>query len=99
VIKAAQRAGIPLDEIGKQLAELPSGQVPSRADWEALSTKWTHDLDRRIAHLAKVKQELDSCIGCGCLSLDTCSMFNPGDELASSLTGTSKLEIIDDPSN
>ena len=99
VVKAAQRAGISLDEIGQRLSELPairSGRAPSRNDWESLSVAWTNELDRKIAHLTKVKLELSSCIGCGCLSLDTCAMFNPGDELAATLTGTSKLESLDE---
>ena len=62
----------------------------------ALSQSWTHSLESRIAHLVKVKEELSGCIGCGCLSLDTCAMFNPNDELANTLTGTSKLELIED---
>lgn len=93
VIKAAQRAGIPLEEIGHRLAQLPAGRAPTREDWEDLSKSWASTLDKRIARLTKVKEELTDCIGCGCLSIDNCTLINPGDELASGLTGTSKLEL------
>ena len=92
VIKAAQRSGIPLEEIGKRLAELPAGRAPSREDWEKLSKAWTTDIESRISQLERIKKDLLDCIGCGCLSIDTCSLINPGDELAITLTGTSKLE-------
>jgi MerR family redox-sensitive transcriptional activator SoxR len=97
VIKAAQRAGIPLDEIGSSLADLPSGRVPTREDWESLSKDWATKLEVRIARLQRIKQDLSECIGCGCLSIDNCSAINPGDELVASLNGTSKLEHGDEP--
>lgn len=93
VIKAAQRAGISLEEIGRRLAELPTGRPLTREDWQALSESWAVSLENRIAQLAKIKEDLDDCIGCGCLSIDSCSLINPGDELSMRLTGTSKLEF------
>ena len=96
VIKAAQRAGIPLDEIRERLARLPAGRAPNREDWEELSKAWSSSLDTRIAQLIRVKEDLADCIGCGCLSIDNCSLINPGDELSSTLAGTSKLELVTD---
>ena len=93
VIKAAQRAGIPLEEIGKRLAELPTNRPLTGEDWQVLSRSWAKSLDRRIAQLTKIKEELDDCVGCGCLSIENCSLINPGDELSASLAGTSKLEL------
>ncbi|MDA1280147.1 MAG: redox-sensitive transcriptional activator SoxR [Chloroflexi bacterium] len=95
VIKAAQRAGVSLEVIGRALSELPVGRAPSRGDWERLSRSWERDLEARIARLVKIRDHLTNCIGCGCLSLDTCALFNPEDELAESLAGTSKLESVE----
>lgn len=93
VIKAAQRAGIPLNEIRDRLAQLPAGRTPNQEDWKALSNTWSSSLDSRIAQLLRVKEQLADCIGCGCLSIEKCSLINPGDELSNNLTGTSKLEL------
>ncbi|WP_434061961.1 hypothetical protein [Candidatus Lucifugimonas marina] len=79
--------------MGRRLAELPTGRPLTREDWQALSESWAVSLENRIAQLAKIKEDLDDCIGCGCLSIDSCSFINPGDELSTSLTGTSKLEF------
>ena len=92
VVKAAQRAGIPLEEIGQALSTLPVGRAPSRADWERLSRSWNRHLEERITRLVKIREDLTGCIGCGCLSLEKCALFNPDDELAESLGSTSKLE-------
>lgn len=93
VIKAAQRAGISLDEIGSAIGGLPSGRTPTRRDWEKMSRSWEQNLEERIARLAKMRDDLSECIGCGCLSIDRCSLLNPDDELAETLTGTNKLEV------
>ena len=82
LIKVAQRAGIPLKEIGEALAALPKGAVPSAADWARLSARWKSDLDDRIARLTRLRDELSGCIGCGCLSLSACPLRNPADVLA-----------------
>jgi MerR family redox-sensitive transcriptional activator SoxR len=78
----AQRVGLTLDEIGAELAELPSDRVPSRRDWSRLSRTWTRRIDERIAELQRLRTGLTECIGCGCLSLDRCKLSNPGDRAA-----------------
>jgi len=75
----AQRVGFSLDEIATELAKLPSDRVPSRADWERLSTRWTERIDRRIEELQRLRNGLIQCIGCGCLSIDKCALANPAD--------------------
>ncbi len=82
IIKVAQRAGIPLKEIGEALATLPDGAVPSARDWARLSARWKRDLDERIDRLTRLRDQLGSCIGCGCLSLADCPLRNPDDVLA-----------------
>lgn len=82
VIKAAQRVGIPLAEIERALSALPDGRVPNAADWARLSAVWRSDLNRRIDELIALRDHLDGCIGCGCLSIDKCPLYNPGDRLA-----------------
>ena len=82
VIKVAQRVGIPLRTIRDALASLPGDRTPTAKDWAALSAGWRADLDDRIARLQRLRDELSNCIGCGCLSLDSCPLYNPGDELA-----------------
>ncbi|MDG9925427.1 MULTISPECIES: redox-sensitive transcriptional activator SoxR [unclassified Pseudomonas] len=82
VIKVAQRVGIPLAEIAGALSELPQGRNPTAADWAGLSARWREDLDQRIAKLQMLRDQLDGCIGCGCLSLEACPLRNPGDLLA-----------------
>jgi MerR family redox-sensitive transcriptional activator SoxR len=81
VIKAAQRVGIPLDEIRAALDTLPPDRSPSAEDWAALSLSWKDDLDSRIAELVRLRDHLDGCIGCGCLSIDRCPLYNPNDRL------------------
>jgi MerR family redox-sensitive transcriptional activator SoxR len=82
VVQAAQQLGLSLDEIGAALDALPDRRTPNRKDWERLSKRWRHQLDERIAALELLRGRLDGCIGCGCLSLDTCALFNAGDALA-----------------
>lgn len=82
VIKVAQRVGIPLKDIGAALGSLPKGRTPTQKDWAALSARWRADLDDRITRLTKLRDELTNCIGCGCLSLDSCPLYNPSDKLA-----------------
>jgi MerR family redox-sensitive transcriptional activator SoxR len=82
VIKVAQRVGIPLAEIAGALSALPQGRNPTAADWAGLSARWREDLDQRIAKLQMLRDQLDGCIGCGCLSLEACPLRNPGDQLA-----------------
>lgn len=92
VIKAAQRVGIPLAEIGAALAALPEGRAPTTEDWQRLSTRWRADLDDRIARLTRLRDRLDGCIGCGCLSVQQCPLRNPWDTLADQGSGPRLLE-------
>jgi MerR family redox-sensitive transcriptional activator SoxR len=87
VIKAAQRVGISLAEIEQALSSLPGGRVPTAGDWRKLSATWKSELDRRIEELTALRDHLDGCIGCGCLSLATCPLRNPDDVLAQKGTG------------
>jgi MerR family redox-sensitive transcriptional activator SoxR len=82
IIKVAQRAGILLATIREKLTSLPSNRKITTADWEKLSTAWRDDLDDRIARLTRLRDQMSSCIGCGCLSVDDCPLRNPGDELS-----------------
>jgi MerR family redox-sensitive transcriptional activator SoxR len=77
----AQRVGLTLEEIGRELEKLPSDRVPTGGDWSRLSAKWTERIEARIRELERLKGGLTQCIGCGCLSLDRCAMSNPGDEV------------------
>ena len=81
-IQAAQRVGLTLDEIGDALATLPAHASPSGPEWKELSASWRPLLDERIALLAALRDQLDHCIGCGCLSLERCRLSNPGDRAA-----------------
>jgi MerR family redox-sensitive transcriptional activator SoxR len=78
-IRAAQRVGLSLDEIQEALASLPDGRTPNKADWERVSRTWTSRIDRQIADLRRLKSRLTGCVGCGCLSLRTCTLTNPDD--------------------
>jgi MerR family redox-sensitive transcriptional activator SoxR len=78
----AQRIGLTLEEIGEELAKLPSDRVPNRRDWAKLSETWQARIDARIEELRRLRDGLTDCIGCGCLSLDRCQFVNPGDRLA-----------------
>jgi MerR family transcriptional regulator, redox-sensitive transcriptional activator SoxR len=75
----AQRIGLTLDEIGRELAKLPPDRAPTRDEWESLSSTWTERIDDRIAELERLRRGLTECIGCGCLSLDRCKLANPDD--------------------
>jgi MerR family redox-sensitive transcriptional activator SoxR len=90
-IRMSQRLGIPLARIRAALATLPTDRVPTSKDWAKLSASWREDLDERILHLQRLRDNLAGCIGCGCLSLKTCSLANPGDVLAGSGPGPVRL--------
>jgi MerR family redox-sensitive transcriptional activator SoxR len=75
----AQRIGCTLPEIAAELARLPRGRTPTQADWRRISNGFSKLLDRRIAALQRMRDTLDGCIGCGCLSLKRCALYNPGD--------------------
>lgn len=82
-IRIAQQLGLSLEEIREALATLPDARTPTSQDWARLSRMWRPMLDERIARLERMRDQLDSCIGCGCLSLSSCGLYNPGDEAAS----------------
>ena len=78
-IRAARHVGLSLEEIAEALSRLPGGRTPTRADWTRLSRGWRKRLDEQIAALTALRDGLDSCIGCGCLSLRRCAFSNPAD--------------------
>ena len=92
-IRAAQRVGLSLDDIRDALATLPEGHTPTAADWTRLSRGWRPLLDRRIEEMQRLRDRLDSCIGCGCLSLKTCALSNPDDVAASDGPGARWLMV------
>ncbi len=95
-IRSAQRVGLSLDEIRAALATLPDGRTPTPADWTRLSSTWRHRLDEQIHLLESLRDDLDSCIGCGCLSLERCALYNPGD--AAARLGTGPRYLLGDTS-
>jgi MerR family redox-sensitive transcriptional activator SoxR len=81
-IRAAQAVGLSLEQIAGALHGLPGGRTPTQADWTRLSRQWRPLLEARIAELVRLRDQLDACIGCGCLSLKKCRLYNPGDGAA-----------------
>jgi MerR family redox-sensitive transcriptional activator SoxR len=86
-IKVSQQVGVSLDEIREALHSLPESRTPTKADWARLSAHWRGRLDERIALMQRLRDDLTGCIGCGCLSLKKCNLFNPSDELAATGPG------------
>jgi MerR family transcriptional regulator, redox-sensitive transcriptional activator SoxR len=99
-IRVAQRVGLTLDEIRGALATLPEQRTPTAADWARLSRSWKSELDERIRLLQSVRDDLSSCIGCGCLSLQACRLYNPDDRARvlgqgpRYLLGDSSLDVV-----
>ncbi|HEU4811755.1 MAG TPA: redox-sensitive transcriptional activator SoxR [Nocardioides sp.] len=91
-IRTAQRIGLSLDEVAQALATLPENRTPTKADWARLSRGWRPRLDEQIERIERLRNKLDGCIGCGCLSLKTCALNNPGDEVAPRGPGAVFLE-------
>ena len=81
-IRAARNIGLGVDEIRAALDQLPAARTPTRGDWTRLSQSWRSRLDEQIRALEQLRDGLDSCIGCGCLSLERCRLSNPGDRAA-----------------
>ena len=81
-VRSAQQVGLSLDEIRAAMGSLPDNRTPTKADWARLSRGWTSRLDARIHELEKLRDRLTDCIGCGCLSLKSCHLYNPDDEVA-----------------
>lgn len=91
-VRTAQRIGLSLEEIGEALATLPGNRTPTKADWHRLSKTWRPRLDEQIRRIELLRERLDGCIGCGCLSMRSCMLINPGDELATQGPGAVRLE-------
>src|SRR4051794_41206236 len=91
-IRTAQRVGLTLEEIEAALATLPSNRTPTKADWTRLSRGWRPRVDAQIAQLQRLRDTLDSCIGCGCLSLKRCKLSNPWDAVSPRRPGPFFLE-------
>lgn len=90
-ILIAQQLGLALAEIEELLRKLPQGRTPNTKDWHAISTAIRGQLDRKIVQLEKTRDQLDGCIGCGCLSLSHCQLYNPDDELGAAGPGPRKI--------
>ena len=90
-IRTAQRVGLTLEEVSEALSTLPQGRTPTKADWARLSRSWRPRLDEQIRRIELLRDRLDGCIGCGCLSLRTCTLVNPGDVLAEQGPGAVRL--------
>lgn len=78
-VMVAQKMGLTIEEIAAALASLPEGRTPTKADWTGLSQKMRDGLEARIAMLTRLRDRLDGCIGCGCLSMEVCALYNPDD--------------------
>jgi len=90
-VQAAQQVGLSLERIAEALADLPDGRTPTKADWTRVSRSWRGLLDTRIGELEALRDQLTGCIGCGCLSLRACGLFNTGDVLAAEGPGAVRL--------
>ncbi|GAA1940347.1 redox-sensitive transcriptional activator SoxR [Nocardioides marmoribigeumensis] len=91
-VRAAQAVGLSLDEIARALATLPDDRTPTKRDWTRLSASWRDLLDARIERLERLRDRLDGCLGCGCLSLRSCALHNPDDAKAARGPGAVELE-------
>ncbi len=95
-IRVAQQVGLSLNEIRDALASLPDRRTPNPRDWERLSNSWRPRLDAQIAMLERLRDELDGCIGCGCLTLKVCALYNPDDQAGA--RGAGPRYLMGDPS-
>lgn len=86
-IRIAQSLGLSIEGIAAELAKLPNGRTPTATDWREISVAMRGMLDQRIATIERIRDRLDGCIGCGCLSLDKCALYNPDDKVAARGTG------------
>ena len=96
LIRAGQEIGLSLSELSDALATLPHEKTPTKSDWTKLSRSWRKRLDDQIQEMMALRDELSDCIGCGCLSLKSCAIFNPGD--AASDLGTGPRYLLGDSS-
>jgi MerR family redox-sensitive transcriptional activator SoxR len=90
-VRAAQRIGLSLDEVRDALSHLPVDHVPSSADWNRVARTWQRRIDTQIAELQQLRDQLSGCVGCGCLSLTRCGLYNPEDAAASRGSGARYL--------
>lgn len=95
-IRAAQRVGLSLKDIQAALASLPQERTPTAEDWAKLSAGWKAELDARIETLRHLRDDLSGCIGCGCLSLETCTLQNPDDRVRRNLLGKQECRLAPD---
>ena len=86
-ILICQKMGYTLNQINKVLGSLPNNRTPTKSDWDRLSKQFDQDIDAQIADLQKLKNSLSGCIGCGCLSLNSCKLFNPNDGISQKGSG------------
>ena len=94
-IRSAQNVGLRLEDIAAALAQLPDSRTPTKSDWTRLSKRWRAVLDERIHALESLRDQLDQCIGCGCLSLTACKLYNPAD--AAGVRGSGPRYLLGDP--
>jgi MerR family redox-sensitive transcriptional activator SoxR len=92
VIKAAQKMGITLAEIAAQFRALPKGKALTQKDWEKLSRRWQKSLNDRISYMKRLRDYMSGCIGCGCLSMDSCPLYNDNDKLSADGSGPVLLD-------
>lgn len=92
IITAARRFGIPLTEVAQVFDSLPENRMPGKTDWRRISKRWHERLEVRRRELERLEEELVGCIGCGCLSLNTCRVLNPDDQLSSEGPGARRLQ-------
>jgi MerR family redox-sensitive transcriptional activator SoxR len=95
-IRAAQRVGISLGDVAESLRTMPADRAPTKAEWSRVSRAWRRRLDDRIVDLERLRDDLTGCIGCGCLSLTSCRLYNPDDAASANGTGPRFL-LGDDP--
>lgn len=91
IVRMAQELGIPLSEVAEALSRVPTGHTPTAEDWRQMSEAWYEKLDRRVILLTRMRDELNGCIGCGCLSTTSCPLMNAGDRLAEEGSGPRRL--------
>lgn len=97
IIQAARRFGVPLEEVSELFADLPQERMPGKRDWRRISAAWHDRLEARRREIELLQEEITGCIGCGCLSLNTCRVLNPGDRLAEDGPGARLLGHDPDP--
>ncbi len=96
VIKAAQEVGLTLEDIVQSLQHLPKHQAPNREQWDRMASGWKEMLEHRILQLKALQDDLGGCIGCGCLSMESCAIYNPQDIRAETFVGKTLLTNPED---